>query len=58
MNEHDDETRQERREKKLEAKRERQPQHGKSVVRVYKEAILKRINRLRKDKHKRQVDGK
>ncbi len=52
MSEHNDETRQERREKKLEAKRERLPQHGKSLARVYKEAILKRINRLRRKKHK------
>jgi hypothetical protein len=45
-------TRQERREKKLKKKRERIPQHGKSFVRVYKEAILKRINKLRSDKEK------
>ena len=35
MKEDNGETRQERREKKLEAKRERLPQHGKSLARVY-----------------------
>ena len=50
MNEYDDETRQERREKKLEKKRERMSQHSKNLARVYKEAILKRINKLRKNK--------
>ncbi|MBI2328433.1 MAG: hypothetical protein HYU85_02115 [Chloroflexi bacterium] len=46
------ETRQERREKKLKQKRERIPQHGKGLVRIYKEAILKRINKLRNEKEK------
>jgi hypothetical protein len=36
------ETRQERREKRLRKKREKIPQHGKSLARVYKDAILKR----------------
>ncbi len=54
MNEHNDETRQERREKKLESKRERLPQHGRSLVRVYKEAILKRISHLRRKKQQGQ----
>jgi hypothetical protein len=44
------ETRQERREEKLQKKRERIPQHGKGLVRIYKEAILKRINKLRDEK--------
>ncbi len=42
----DTETRQERREKKLKKKRERMPQHGKSLAIIYKEAILKRLKRL------------
>jgi hypothetical protein len=46
------ETRQERREKKLDKKRERVPQHGRSLTRIYKDVILKRINKLRKDKQK------
>ena len=54
MSEDHAETKQERREKKLEAKRERIPKHGKSLARVYKEAIFKRINHLRKEKQKGQ----
>lgn len=45
-------TRQERREKKLEKKKEKIQQHGKSTARLYKEAILKRINKLRSNKEK------
>ena len=41
----DPETRQERREKKLRKKRERMPQHGKSLARIYMDAILKRLKR-------------
>lgn len=47
-------TRQERREERLEKKRERMPQHGRSLARTYKEAILKQINKLRKKKQERQ----
>jgi hypothetical protein len=47
-------TRQERREQRLEKKKEKIPQHGRSLVRVYKEAILKRIDQLRNDKDKRK----
>ena len=54
MNDEREGTRQERRERKLEKKKERIPQHGKGLARVYKEAILKRINKLRKDKQKGQ----
>ena len=36
------ETRQERREKKLRKKREKMPQHGKSLGQIYKDAVLKR----------------
>ena len=39
------ETRQERRERKLKKKRERMPQHGKNLARVYVEAVLKRLKR-------------
>ncbi len=49
-----EESRQQRREKKLRKKRERIPQHGRSLAQIYKEAILKRINRMRKDKQKGQ----
>ncbi len=48
------ETRQERREKRLEKKKEKMPQHGRGLGRVYKEAILKRIDHLRNDKEKRK----
>jgi hypothetical protein len=41
------ETKQERREKKLKKKRERMPKHGKSLARVYMDAILKRLRRGR-----------
>jgi len=48
------ETRQERREQKLESKRARMRKHGRSLARIYKEAILKRINKLRNEKQKGQ----
>ena len=54
MNNDGEETRQERREKRLKKKRERIPQHGKGLVRIYKEAILKRINKLRNEKQQQQ----
>ncbi len=37
------ETRQERRERKLEKKRKRVPKHGKNLAKVYVDAILKRL---------------
>ena len=40
------ETRQERREKKLKKKRERIPQHGKNLAKMYMDAILERVKRL------------
>jgi len=40
-----EETRQERREKKLKKKREQMPQHGRSLARIYRDAILKRLRR-------------
>jgi len=42
------ETKQERREKKQQKKREKILQHGRSLVRVYKDAILKRVKQVRK----------
>ncbi len=41
----DTKTRQERREKKLKKKRERMSQHGKSLARIYVDAVLKRLKR-------------
>jgi len=38
-------TRQERRERKLKKKRERIPKHGRSLARIYMDAILKRLRR-------------
>ncbi|HEY92268.1 MAG TPA: hypothetical protein G4O17_00790 [Dehalococcoidia bacterium] len=49
-NKQDMDTRQERREKKLRKKRERIPKHGRSLVRIYKDAILKRLRRHQVDK--------
>ncbi|MBA7561026.1 hypothetical protein ES708_02660 [subsurface metagenome] len=46
----DEETRQERREKRLKKKRERIPQHGRSLARIYMDAIRKRLKRHRVDK--------
>jgi hypothetical protein len=43
-----EETKQERREKKQQKKREKIAQHGRSLVRVYKDAILKRVKRAGK----------
>ena len=44
------ETRQERREKRLRKKRERMPQHGRNLAKIYKEAILKRLRHQSADK--------
>jgi len=44
------ETRQERREKKLQKKRKRMPKHGKNLAKIYMDAILKRLKRHRVDK--------
>jgi len=46
----DEETRQERREKRLTKKRERMLKHGRSLAKIYKDAILKRLKRHRVDK--------
>ena len=47
MDDNQAETKQERREKKLKKKKERIPQHGRSLATIYKEAILKRLRRGR-----------
>ena len=39
------ETKQERREKKLQKKRERMAKHGKNIAKVYMDAIMKRLKR-------------
>ena len=39
------ETRQGRREKKLQKKRERMAKHGKNLARIYMDAIIKRLKR-------------
>ncbi len=39
------ETKQERRERRLQKKRNRIPQHGKSLARVYRDAVLKRLRK-------------
>jgi hypothetical protein len=39
----DKKTRQERREERRRKKREKMPKHGKSLARVYRDAILKRF---------------
>ena len=39
------ETKQERREKKLQKKRERMAKHGKNLAKIYMDAILKRLKR-------------
>ena len=43
-----EETRRERREKKLRKGREKMPQHGRSLSRVYKDATLKRAKQTRR----------
>ncbi len=45
MSDNEAETKQERREKKLKKKQERMSKHGKSLARVYMDAILKRLRR-------------
>jgi len=43
-----EETKQERREKKQQKRRDKIQQHGRSLVRVYKDAVLKRAKQVRK----------
>ena len=54
MNDDQPETRQERREEKLKKKKERVPQHSRNLAHIYKEAIVKQINKLRGEKQKGQ----
>ena len=44
-NQQEIETKQERRERKLKKKRERLPQNGRSLARIYMDAVLKRLKR-------------
>lgn len=46
----DIDTKQERRDKKLRKKRERMAKHGKSLARMYVEAVMKRLKRHRVEK--------
>jgi len=45
MKEEEGETKQERREKKLKKQRERMPQHGRTLGKVYRDAVLKRLRK-------------
>jgi hypothetical protein len=45
MTDNEVDTRQERREKKLQKKRERMAKHGKNLAKVYMDAIMKRLKR-------------
>ena len=45
MSQEPEDTRQERREKKLRKKQERIPKHGKNLAKIYMDAILKRLKR-------------
>ena len=45
MSDENEETRQERREKRLKKQQERMPQHGRSLAKIYRDAILKRLKR-------------
>jgi len=49
MNNDNPETKQERRERKRQRKKGQIPQHGRSLARIYKDAILKRLGRKPKD---------
>jgi len=44
-NNESEQTRQERREEKLRKKRERMAQHGKSIAKIYKDAVEKRTGK-------------
>jgi hypothetical protein len=50
MTDNEIETKQERREKKLQRKRERMAKHGKNIAKVYMDAIMKRLRRKGKPK--------
>lgn len=44
---HEEESRQERRDKRRRKRQEKMLQHGRSLVRVYRDAVIKRIKRRR-----------
>ena len=44
------ESKQQRREKRRAAKEAKMAKHGKSIALVYRDAVLKRINRIKPDK--------
>ncbi|MDD4876535.1 MAG: hypothetical protein PHQ86_05365 [Dehalococcoidales bacterium] len=46
----EEKTRQERREKRLQKKRERIIKHGKNLADIYNNAIMKRLKRNKKDR--------
>jgi len=50
MNNYQVETRQQRREKRLQKKREKMPKHGKNLAKIYMDAIIKRLKRRPIDK--------
>ncbi|MFC1918498.1 hypothetical protein ACFLWW_00785 [Chloroflexota bacterium] len=50
MNDDRLEARQERREKKLQKKREQMAKHSKNLAKIYMDAVLKRLKRHRIDK--------
>ncbi len=52
-----EETRQQRREQKRQKKREKILQHGRSLVRVYKDAILKRVKQEHQKTKKAEPKG-
>lgn len=45
-----EETRQERREKKLKKKKEQMKQHGKSLIKIYRDSVTKRQQKAEKKK--------
>ena len=49
MNEEEIETKQERREKRLKKKKERIPKHSKGLVKIYRDAILRRLRGKKDD---------
>ncbi len=55
MSEQQDEmTRQERREKRLDKKKERMPQHGRGMAQMYKQAVEKRIGPSHEEKDRKK----
>ncbi len=50
-------TRQERREQRLDKKKEKMPQHGRGLAQMYKHAVEKRAGQLGEDRDKRKRPG-